>query len=320
MFRPMLAPLNSPADTPTFFKDIIFPVLASPKLDGIRAVVKTVDVFKYDSTLESVKYGSKISVLSRKLKQLPNMFVQQRFGIEALLEMDGELVVGEPNDPMVYNKTQSYVMSVEKDADFKFFVFDYACEDSAGEPYFRRLDVISDFINKLPKSMNVHLLEQKHCENIDDLLEYENEQLSNGFEGIMFRNPIGHYKHNRATYRENLIYKLKRFSDNEAKIIDFKERLHNTNEVEIDETGYTSRSSKSDGLIPTGMVGGFICDFNGMEIVAAPGVLTHSQLISIWENRDRYIGKYVKFRSFGHGVKDKPRFPRVIGFRDIIID
>ena len=35
--------------------------------------------------------------------------------------------------------------------------------------------------------------------------------------------------------------------------------------------------------------------------------------------RANLIGKaYVKYRSFPHGEKDKPRFPRALGFRDSI--
>src|SRR5690606_34176502 len=76
---------------------IRFPVLASPKIDGVRAVV-----------LGGV-------VLSRNMKPIPNRHVQSLFGNKVFGDLDGELVVGKPNDPDVFRKTTSGVMSVEGD-------------------------------------------------------------------------------------------------------------------------------------------------------------------------------------------------------------
>jgi DNA ligase-1 len=69
-------------------------------------------------------------------------------------------------------------------------------------------------------------------------------------------------------------------------------------------------------MIPAGMLGKFICEYQGQIIEVAPGCLNHEALINIWKERESMIGWIVKFRSFAHGVKDKPRFPRFVGFRD----
>jgi DNA ligase OB-like domain len=65
-------------------------------------------------------------------------------------------------------------------------------------------------------------------------------------------------------------------------------------------------------------LGKFIVFFNGIEIEVAPGAFTHAERKEIWDNQFKYKGEYLKFRHFAHGVKDKPRFPRAIGFRDVI--
>jgi DNA ligase-1 len=36
---------------------------------------------------------------------------------------------------------------------------------------------------------------------------------------------------------------------------------------------------------------------------------------AIWDNRDEYIGKIVKYKFFQHGVKELPRHPVFLGFR-----
>ena len=92
-FRPMLA------GTHTDVAKLIFPLLASQKLDGLRATVQ----------------GGVL--LSRSLKPLPNKYVQELFG--KLPEgLDGELVVGNPFAPDAFRKTTSLVMSDDKPLDF----------------------------------------------------------------------------------------------------------------------------------------------------------------------------------------------------------
>ena len=115
-----------------------------------------------------------------------------------------------------------------------------------------------------------------------------------------------------------MIYKLKRFQDAEGVIVDFKEQMVNNNILEKDELGYAKRSAAKDGLVPGDTLGGFILSFNGMEIDVAPGAFSHAQRKLIWEGRESFKGSLLKFRFFAHGIKDKPRFPRAIGFRDEI--
>ena len=90
-------------------ENIEFPVYASPKIDGVRMYVK-----------DSTGY-------SRSNKTIPNKHVQsliKNFG-DALEGFDGELVVGLPNDPDVYNKTSGAVRREASVPDVHFCVFDY---------------------------------------------------------------------------------------------------------------------------------------------------------------------------------------------------
>src|ERR1035441_882839 len=92
-FKPMLAATMK--DT----SKLHFPLLASQKLDGIRATVQ----------------GGRL--LSRTLKPIPNENVQALF--KGLPEgIDGELIVGDPLAPDAYRKTVSLVMSDDKPLDW----------------------------------------------------------------------------------------------------------------------------------------------------------------------------------------------------------
>ena len=101
-------------------------------------------------------------------------------------------------------------------------------------------------------------------------------------------------------------------------MIGFEEQMDNYNLKEKDELGYSKRSTSKEGLVPANTLGRFIIDFNGMELDIAPGNFNHLDRKEIWSNQDEFLGKLLKFRYFNHGIKDKPRFPRAIGFRNLM--
>jgi DNA ligase-1 len=155
----------------------------------------------------------------------------------------------------------------------------------------------------------------------DELLVYEDEQLANGFEGVMIRDPNGPYKCGRSTEREGWLLKLKRFEDSEAEIIGFEELMHNNNVATIDELGHTKRSSAKAGKAPAGTLGKFkVRDVkSGVDFSCGTGVgLTQAKRQEIWDNRSKYMGKIIKYKSQTVGVKDAPRVPVYLGFRDPI--
>ena len=294
-FKPLLAPGEDPKSFPDYFKKIQYPLLCSPKYDGIRCTVKS---------------GA---CLSRTGKMLPSFQVQEMFS--HLKDLDGEIIEGNPTDFDVYNRTQSHVMSEDKPGDLKYFVFDYTHPDFLLKPFYERLEEVERILKQYDRE-DLILVEHKYIETYDELIEYENNCLEAGFEGIMMRNPVAHYKQGRGTFREGIIYKLKRFQDAEGQVIGFVEQMTNNNELEKDELGYAKRSQAKDGLSPADTLGRFIILYEGQEIDVAPGNFTHAERKFVWDHRDVFMNKFLKFRFFAHGIKDKPRFPRAIGFRD----
>lgn len=317
MFKPLLSPNNSPMDTLDYFDRIgrALPVLCSPKLDGIRCIVKPDLEYSISSNLvidapKSVGLRCK----SRKFLDLPSLQLQDMFS--SYEDLDGEIIVGEETDYDVYNRTQSHVMSEDKPhPDMKFRVFDYADEGWAWAPFIERLSFLREYLTIL-NSPQVTLVEHTLCNSIEELLAYEEKQLILGYEGIMIRDPNGIYKHNRGTWNEGIIFKLKRFADSEGTIIGFVEQMTNTNEKVRDELGNAKRSESKDGLVPAGTLGKFIVqtpEWGALEIPC--GKLTHLERKHVWDNRNQYENAILKFRFFPYGIKDKPRLPRFVGWR-----
>lgn len=296
-FKPMLAATLTDAEIP----NLPYPMMLSSKLDGVRAVVR-----------DGVVY-------SRSLKPIPNEHVQLLFGRKEYEGFDGELIVGESYADNVYNVTVSGVMREEGNPDVRFFVFDDAREEAADVPYGERYKRIMKLITAMVPSSRVVLLYQQYVNNENELLSFERSTVEAGYEGVMVRSPNGRYKHGRATNREALIFKLKRFQDSEAEIIGFEELYKNTNDKQVNELGDSFRSSHKDNLVPMGTLGALIVRDIKTKIEFNIGTgYTQEVRAEIWANQDKYLGKLAKYKHFAIGVKDKPRFPVYLGLRDKI--
>lgn len=272
---------------------IRLPALLSPKLDGIRCLI-----------IDGVACG-------RSLKPLPNKHVQKLFGRAELNGLDGELIVGDPCAKDVFQATSSGVMSIEGEPEVSFWVFDDFSESGGFQ---RRLHTAQRRIKKV-----------KFCEDVphhevlkaDDLNEWEQDYLELGYEGVMLRHPDGPYKHGRSTAKEGYLLKVKRFEDSEAKIIGFSELMHNANEAKRNELGHLERSSHKAGKVGKQMLGALtVKDLKtNVEFDIGTG-FTEDQRKLLWAAGDNLLGKVVKYKSQPTGVKEKPRFPVFLGFRD----
>jgi len=289
-FAPMLA---SPAD----LDKLRFPVYASAKIDGIRGVVHT---------------GK---LLTRKLLELPNRHVFGLLSTPELEGLDGELVVGSARDKNVMQKTTSGLMRHEGAPDFRFWAFDLHNHEGSFEKRFNALEKLCTLYVR--NKYGIAILPQKLIKNIDDLLSFEQQIVGGGFEGVILRDPQSPYKYGRSTAREGYLLKVKRFQDSEAQIIGFEEEQENTNEAQKDNLGRTKRSSAKSGKVGKGTLGAFVVRdiYSGVELNVGGG-LTAEQRVQFWTQRKELMGKTVKYKFFPVGVKEAPRHPVLLGFRD----
>lgn len=161
-------------------EDFRFPLCATPKLDGIRALT----------------HGGQLWSKSGKL--IPNQHMQ-KFANELPDGLDGELVSGD------FSSTTSAVMSRDGTPDFTYYVFDRV----SSEPYWTRIHTMP----LLPLWCSVLL--PTPVNNLKELLDFEHPD----YEGLILRSSAGPYVHGRTTLSQHYVLKWKRFSDSEATIV-----------------------------------------------------------------------------------------------------
>ena len=267
-----------------------YPVLVSPKLDGVRATF-----------VEG-------RLLTRSLKEIPNKAVAAAFKSD--YPLDGELIVGAAYGTSVFRDTVKVVSAFDAPInELKFHVFDIVYEGS----FTSRLHAAHACIENSDVMVPVpHLL----ANNESELLRFEESVVKTGFEGAMIRDPKGLYKFGRATSREGTLLKLKRRLQAEARIIGFEEQMHNANPQTTNALGYAERTSHQANKIPTGLLGALVVRdlMTGVEFNVGTG-FDIAERATIWKTKSHYLGKVITYEYLAVGVKDKPRHPTFIGWR-----
>ena len=281
--KPMLADNKS---IHTAFELLRFPVYGSPKIDGVRATVR-----------DGVVYA-------RSGDPIRNRLVQEKF--RHLNWLDGELTIGDITAQDLCRKTSGIVNSIEKPIDgISFNVFDHV--RYALDPFETRLARIN--------GKDISIVPQVLLHNLAEVERYEDKMLALGFEGIMLRQPFAPYKHGRATLREGFLMKLKRFTDAEFKVIGFVERQHNGNAKTQDAFGRSKRSSAKANKSGRGDLGAIVVEGPCGPFQCGSG-WSDAERAEIWSNQDSYMGRLAKIKYFAKGMKDAPRHPSFIAWRD----
>lgn len=289
-FKPMLA-ASMDADKGQTLETLSYPLMASPKLDGIRCVVR-------DGKL-----------LSRSLKPIQNRYINSVLGrkIKYLEGLDGELMVAGS-----FQDVTSGVMSRDGEPDFKFMVFDWFKYPEVF--YEGRVIGYEGSVND-SGLVEVEALSVKRCHNADTLSNLLGGWLAAGYEGAIVRDPFGEYKFGRSTWREQGMVKVKPFEDAEANVIGFEEQCANTNEATTNELGRTARSSAKEGKVGKDTLGALVVRNKEFGIFRVGTGMDDATRKLIWANKRKYLGKVVTFRFQRIGTKDKPRIPSFKGFR-----
>lgn len=278
----------------TDLEQLRFPLLASPKLDGIRATVLNEDV------------------ISRNNKLIRNRFVQQTFGLNIFDGLDGELIVGNPTSPSCFRDTSSGVMSEDGQPDVTLYLFDRWGDSRDAQSFKKRLNDVKSLITDC-KHPRVKVVPHVTIKTLDELLRYEEVCLTKGYEGVMLRDPNGPYKHGRSTEKEGWLLKLKRFEDSEAIILDSIELRHNLNEKGADG----KRTTHAAGKVAGGVLGAWLVrDLKTKAEFEVGTGFTREQRVEFWQLRNCLKGRMITYRFFPTGSKDKPRFPVFKGFRE----
>lgn len=269
-----------------------FPVIVSPKIDGVRCLILS---------------GR---VMSRNLKPLPNKYLQSLLGCYDLNNLDGEIVVGSPMDKYCFNKTTKFVMSKNAISEFTYLVFDDFTHTSKGFTSRLRSAVDRIAIYKQDKSgFYIEVIPHLYIDSKVQLESYHSKNIQNGYEGTMIRSPFGTYKYGRSTTKEGILLKWKPYQDSEARVVGFEELLTNENEPTTNALGYAIRSSHKENKVFANTLGALIVEdlYSGIRFKIGTGLSDVDRNL-IWNDRYKFIDKTLKYK-YNETVKDKPRHP-----------
>jgi DNA ligase-1 len=296
---------------------LTYPLLVSDKYDGIR-------------NCQLPDLGG----VSRKMEPIPNLALREYFNRSVLAGLDGELIVGDPTQHKVRQKTQGQWSRIKGEGvtggehgDVTFFVFDDFFRPEDG-----KFDRYSNAAKRLLELNDPHikLIEQKLVWNPEQLLECFRDAEARGFEGIMVADMMGRYKFGRESVRydrakkklgvmeipELLLGKVKSFADEEAEIVGFEEELENLNEKTRDALGHAKRSTHKENKVGKGRLGAFILSNSKYPKTFKCGTgLTHAQRQDFWDRREELLGQQLTFSYQPSGMDQVPQFTSFVDLR-----
>lgn len=290
--KPMLA-ASLRADQGESLDSLSFPLIASPKIDGIRCLV------------------DHANPLTRSLKIIPNHHIRKLLSHSLLNKLDGELLVGDGSN---FQAVTSGIMSRDGQPDFTYHIFDHF-GDPAAEYTQRLASLHAAFHNARALFPFLRLVPTQWITTAAELDAFTAQCIADGFEGAMVRKPSGPYKFGRATLTEGYLTKIKPMADAEGFVIGFEEQMTNTNTATLNELGRTTRSSHQAGMIGKDTLGTLIVENETFGEIRLSSGLDDALRREIWRNQRAHLGRIAKFRYQAIGTKDKPRIPTFAGFR-----
>ena len=316
MFKPMLAENQQP-DLDT----LSFPQFISKKMDGMRIIFY------------------KGQILTRSLKSLPNKQLREKFEpIRKWTEETGNILDGECySDKLNFQQIISFCMTddftdkksikkfgkvMEIPESLRFYCFDSLKNEEDKRVFIKRIEDIYTLTSptKNPKIYDVATsVDQYEVNTREELENFFEQSLKDGYEGLILKNPNGEYKYGRTTLKENLMYKLKPFETFDGKIkgVVQSTEVDPNAEKKINELGRSVTSKKKDDRITIQKASAFYVDYEGKELKVVLA-MTDEEKEEVWKNRDSYIGKWVEYKAMKIGMKEDglPRHPVMIRYRE----
>lgn len=290
------------------------PLLASLKMDGNRMLVHRGRCY------------------TRSMKEQPNKniraWIKQLTTYSALkgVAYDGELYCHD----IPFNELQEIVRSHDAPIPegVQFCIFDRLTDSEwerpeTSRPFARRIEwIATDFDQIDPEHGPARCREVKQVEvqQVHHIEERYESALRAGYEGLILRDPMGRYRHGRATVRQGIIFKLKPFDTLDAKVIGYEQQQKVKDGIErkTNEMGRTARTHKAEDHELVECLGALrVRDERGREFSVGWGRgWDYAKRTDLWARRATLVGQWVEVRFMAVGEKDLPRMPQLVRFRD----
>ena len=249
------------------WKKMVFPCYVQPKVDGIRCIATKVN----DEIVFTTRRGKEIQSIDHLKPKL-----------QSVME-EGEVIDGElyRHDMSFQDLTSSIRKQKENDPNIEYHVYDLVSEQG----YERRYERLKEIVSWMDS--HIYLLETNQIFDESEIRTYHDYYISNGYEGLIIRNPQGGYEKNKRSYK---LLKFKDFDDHEFRIVDVVE------------------GKKQQGI--------FVCETEDQQTFNVRTRGTDEYREYILQSPDEFIGKMLTVRFFGYSVDGIPRFPVGITVRD----
>lgn len=258
-------------------KRVCFPVYADIKLDGVRCI--------------STYKDSKIKLFSRNGKEFVNYptISEELNQIEEihLMNFDGEITMGHFQDIMRTVSRKEDGIKLAEDAVYNIF------DIQINKPLFKRVQILSKIKKQIEEKNLKHIkvVECKEFKDEEKVIDFYNEMLKEGYEGIMIKNMMGLYRYKRS----NDWLKMKPEETLDLEILNVEE-------------GTGKYKNK---------LGAIICKINkDNDTVNVGSGFTDIERENYWNKRNELIGMIAEVK-FQEKTKDGSlRFPVFVRFRN----
>ena len=268
---------------------ISFPSYIQKKYDGIRCI----SYLKDDKVILESRKGIEFQNFGILKDQLYNLFQK----LPKNLYLDGELYTDKLDFEVISGLIRLHEKKItQKDIELinqiEYHIYDFVDLDNENMIYKDRYDFLTNFLSSnitnksLCKNVDTILIEK-----LDDIKNYHDNFVKDGYEGIMIRDMNGIYEINK---RSKYIQKFKEFMEEEFKIIGFHEG-----------------SSDEKGSVIWNCV-----NKDNQEFSVRPKGTFESRK-KLFDNGDKYIGKLLTVIFQEYSADGIPRFPVGKAIRDI---
>jgi len=302
-FKPMLACNINIAD-------VKLPMMGSLKMEGVRA--------------EFTPDG----LYTRPLKRFNNSWVEIHFAPIAeycranSVYMEGEIYI--------HGKDFSTISSICRRSahpdtgSLQVHIFDMYTPHLPFEPFSERFNKLVKIVEEIDDN-SIFFAPQFDMQSHEHIAESYQSALDDGFEGFVLKSPTGRYKKGRGTKNEQIFARLKPEETFDGIVVDIIERKENLCESEINELGRLSKRQDKSKKASTGLAAVAVVQSNEfskpVRVSLTRGIKDYSETSAsasraeIWQNKDDYIGKNIRFVGFRIAGMELPRSPRFDAWR-----
>ena len=293
-----------------------FPCIVQVKIDGVHALNQD-GVF-----------------LGRSLKKHDNLYLTEKFSKPEFNGFCGEMILGDnPAADDLCRLTSGAMRRIQGEPNCTWWIFDYITEEVKHLGYKDRMRIFLDKVVELPVELSfaVVMIGSKSVNTMQELLDFEEDALNKGYEGIIIRDPSALYKFGRCGKTHMGAWRVKRFIEEEVLVTEIEEGRTNNNVKTTNELGRSERSTHQENMQPNAQVGSMkgtlikdvldpqtrkLLIAKGALVTVSPGKMTEDERKYYFKNPHELIGQVVKFKLFPKGIKDSARFPTFVTIKN----